>query len=103
MACSLLRFFRKEPRGWLAYGISDGSYAPVEKLMTCVHILNLGGAHESLDMVWTWYWYGVDVDCSISVLHRDDCHDGLVLAARCSATLVRNDGRPSTRNTQTDS
>ena len=71
--------------------------------MTGVHTLELGGAHESLDMVWTWYWYGVDVDFPISVLPADDCHDGVFLAARFSRTLVWNDGRPSTRKPTPDS
>ena len=67
-----------------------------QKLMTDVHTLKLGGAHEFLDMVWTWYWYGMDVDFPISVLPLHDCHDGSFLAARFSAALVWNDGRPFT-------
>ena len=56
--------------------------------------------------MWAWcgpgYGHGMDVGFSTSLLPRDDWHDGLLLAAGFQAG-VWDDGRPSTRNTWTES
>ena len=99
VAYSLLRLFTREPEDAELMGSGeDGSWEPVESLTKEVRALEKkeGEAHESLAMVWTWYGYGVDVDVPFSVLPLADCCDGLVLAARFSAALVWNDGRPFT-------